>query len=50
MIDLKNSFPMQNVIAHWSAKIKIDFELSRVNFQRKVPELAGVLSQRAFEL
>ena len=38
MIDLKDSFPLQIVIAHQSAKIKIDFELSRVNFQRKVPE------------
>ena len=38
MIDLKDSFPLQIVITHQSAKMKIDFELSRVNFQRKVPE------------
>ena len=34
----KFNLPAQNVMAHWSAKLKIDVELSRVKLQRKQGE------------
>ena len=38
IIDIKFNLPMQNVMAHWSAKLEIDVELSRVKLQRKQGE------------
>ena len=36
--EIKCNLPVQNVKAHESTKVRIDFELSRVKLQRKVPE------------
>ena len=38
MKEIKCNLPVQNVTADYSAKLKIDCELSRIKLPRKVPE------------
>ena len=38
VIEIKFNLPVQNVMTHWFAKLKIDVVLSRVKLQRKQGE------------